>query len=375
MRHPEGSGRTPTWKRVVQVALCVLGVLCLITAALPSIPSDRWWVRVWDFPRLQLAGCYAAVAAAILFALPRTGLKWALVGLLAAATLWQGWWALPYLPIYPTQTAAAEAPRPERTLRILAANVLKTNRRYDRLIDLVRRTRPDLVVLTEPDEQWARNLEPLEQDWPHTVEVPSDTTYGMLLLSRLPLVEPRVEYLLEEDVPSIHTLVRLRSGELIRLIAIHPNPPRPGEDTDDRDAELIVTAKLVRDEERAAVVVGDLNDVGWSETTRLFQKISGLLDPRVGRGLYATFPADLPLLRYPLDHLFAAPQFRLVRMGVLESIGSDHLPMWVELSYEPERPAGRAAPPPEPEELDDAEEQIDRALRDDDEPLPEDLEG
>ena len=75
------------------------------------------------------------------------------------------------------------------------------------------------------------------------------------------------------------------------------------------------------------IVMGDLNDVAWSHTSRLFRKVAGVRDPRVGRGPYPTFPAGLPLLAWPLDHIFVTPHFRLLSIDRLGDIGSDHWPM------------------------------------------------
>jgi hypothetical protein len=77
--------------------------------------------------------------------------------------------------------------------------------------------------------------------------------------------------------------------------------------------------------------MGDLNDVAWSRTTRLFQRISGLLDPRVGRMYVNTFHADYPLLRWSLDHIFHSTDFALVEMKRLPHVGSDHFPVYVAL--------------------------------------------
>ena len=105
---------------------------------------------------------------------------------------------------------------------------------------------------------------------------PHEFTYGIGLYSRLPLKGSQVRYLLEKDTPSIFTRITLRDGTEFAMWGVHPAPPRPRSDTDQRDAELMLVAKEAAVSDVPSVVAGDLNDVAWSTTTSLFQKISGL---------------------------------------------------------------------------------------------------
>ena len=174
---------------------------------------------------------------------------------------------------------------------------------------------------------------------PFTVKCPLDNLYGMHLFSRLPLGQEEVCYLVEEDVPSIHATIELRSGDKVRAHFLHPAPPSPTENAEsaERDAELVIVARSVAESDMPVIVAGDLNDVAWSATTRLFRKISGLLDPRVGRGAFNTFHVDYPFLRWPLDHLFHSGHFTLVELQRLPDIGSDHFPLLTRLSFKPLR--------------------------------------
>jgi endonuclease/exonuclease/phosphatase (EEP) superfamily protein YafD len=92
-----------------------------------------------------------------------------------------------------------------------------------------------------------------------------------------------------------------------------------------RDAELVLTAREISSrDEKSWIVLGDLNDVGWSRITRMFKDLSGMRDPRIGRGTYNTYPANWPLLRYPVDHVFLTPGMRLHDLRRVTCPGSDH---------------------------------------------------
>ena len=156
----------------------------------------------------------------------------------------------------------------------------------------------------------------------------------MMLFSRLPLGNPEVRYLVDGYVPSIRADVRLRSGAELAFHGIHPKPPF-GSDVEKGDTELIRAGREIRRSALPDVLAGDLNDVPWSRTTRIFHEIAGTLDPRVGRGLYPTFKTDAPLMSWPLDHIFATSEFTMVAFERLPDVGSDHYPILATLCHRP----------------------------------------
>ena len=319
----------------------------IVATALPLLRKGAWWIRIFDFPRLQIT-IISAVTLAVLLAAGDRSSAWhsLLAALLALALIYQAYMMFPYTVLARPQVEQARNAGEDNTIALLFANVLMTNRDSQALLSIIREEQPDVILAVETDARWQRELDVLAHTHQYMVRQPQDNTYGMLIYSRLELVEPAVKFLMQADVPSIHARVKLRCGALVELRCVHPRPPAPQEakDAKPRDAELIVVGRELKEKGAPAVVLGDLNDVAWSRTNYRFQELSGLLDPRIGRGFYHTFHARYPFLRYPLDHCFHTKHFRLMSFKRLRKFGSDHFPVAIQLSFEPDAAATQQEP-------------------------------
>lgn len=346
-----------------RIAMGMLSLALIFGTAVTLLRSSAWWIRIFDFPRIQIAVLIVltlAGYAALHFYGRLRPWEYVLAALVGLALLWQLIFIAPYTTLYPRQMSDSNAEDNSNRISLLIYNVLYDNPEVETLRELIRDTDPDLILLSEPNQRWLEQLKGLEEDYPYTIYQPQENHYGKLLYSRLDLVNPEIRFLIDPEVPSFRTQIRLRSGMLVTLYGVHPRPPglkRPDEkqeeigieeheveaqedndreDSDMRDAELLSVAKEVKELGNIPVIVaGDFNDVAWSHTTHLFQRISGLLDPRVGRGLFTTYDTGNRLTRYPLDHVFASKHFLLVELRRLPHIGSDHFPMLVVLDFDP----------------------------------------
>ena len=319
-----------------------LGGLGLLVTLLPLLRQTAWWIRIFDFPRLQIVmGLALALAGAAMLGWPAGSREQlAFIALLALALGYQIMRILPYTPLHRKQVADSVRPNePRAQLSLAVMNVLQYNRQGARALATLRAADPDVIMAVETDAWWREQLRPLEATHPHVCHEPLENTYGLLFFSRLPLRQCQIKYLLDSDIPSLHTHVQLPDGRTwVRLYGLHPKPPAPQESktSTKRDAELLLVGKEVDRRDEPTIVFGDMNDVAWSHTSELFRRVSGLLDPRVGRGLLPTFHAEHRLLRWPLDHVFVSAHFQVVKMERLPYVGSDHFPIFVRLSYEPQ---------------------------------------
>ena len=333
--------------------------------ALSLSHHPHWYVRGWDFPRVLIAALSLAAGVAYrAFFFEERWWEIAWLFALGAVICYQASRTVAFAPIAPKQVQWSTRGRGDCSFRLAISNLLQENEEHERWRSVITAVDPDVVVAVEVDEAWRKALEPLRRTHPHVVERAQDNYYGMALFSRLPIRGHELRYLVDREIPSIRAEIELASGDTFALYALHPKPPEPIRDQDSapRDAELVMVAKeIARSPETPTVVCGDLNDVAWSDTTRIFLRLSRLLDPRVGRGLLATYHANNPIFRFPLDHVFHSAHFKLLQLKRLPKVGSDHFPVLIELSYEPETKAEQPQKAPTAEEKEAAEEMVDRA--------------
>lgn len=344
-----------------KIILIALALVLVIATTLPLLRFDQWWIRVFDFPRVQFAIAGVVVAGLFLyFRDPMHVYESIVLGLLVLAVGYQLVKIFPYTVLMPKQVLTAEQNSNAATLRLLIANVYMENRESKAFLEMARGYDPDVILTMETDAWWEQALRALEAEYPHTLKHPLDNTYGMLVHSRLKLIDPEVRFILKDGIPSMHMQVELPPNDRIFMHFVHPDPPNPrhATETTKRDAELLIVGREVMKRDTPTIIAGDFNDVPWSRTTNLFQKASGLLDPRIGRGTYHTYNANNLLLRWPLDHIFHSGHFKLVHLERGPAWGSDHFPIFIELSLKPSAEAEHEDIETNPAEAERVDEKI-----------------
>ena len=343
----------------------LVGALLLVLTLLPLLKTGAWFVRVWDFPRLQLfvmllvLGLASAMSVAV-WSGPSELRVWSVLLLMGA--VWQGSHVVKFTPLWPKDSPKLATRRSAHQLAV--ANLKFDNETPDAATTKLRELDADILVLLEIDHEWSERLATLHDEYPHRHDEIRGEGLGIAVWSRLPLENPQTRYVVEEHRPSIWATVRAEEATF-ELVAVHPTPPGLDDSTGEarrdsrvRDAELVMVAREVAENpERPCIVAGDFNDVAWSHTTRLFKRLSGLRDPRIGRSFTGTYHADYPALRFPIDHAFISEQFGIASLARHRIPGSDHFAMSVTMGFVFEQNDS-----PEPEEQDADQEEAEKLI-------------
>jgi len=222
--------------------------------------------------------------------------------------------------------------------RLLLANVKIDTAQPAAIAALIRRTRPDVVVLVEAPEQLVTEV--LDSDlagatlapvFPHRVQVDRQDPFALAVVSRFPVDGATVRYSGGRPVAVVMSV----DGGRSRLVAAHAVAPvGSGREGWEADIAMIASASA---EERPVptVIAGDFNAT-WNH--RPFRRLldRGFIDAAAARGrpLDTTWPRNFrflpPLLR--IDHVLTSGGAEVVKIHSLDLAGSDHRALLAEVN-------------------------------------------
>lgn len=294
---------------------------CLGLATLAGFFGGSWWVLdlLAGFRHQLAAGLILCSLVAVLAKWKKTA---AVMSLLAVVNL-----AL-IVPLFlgPSRPASGE-------LRVLSFNILGSNRHFGEVIDFIRASDADVVVLHEVTRRWEDAIEEASvafDDWEYEVTAArgGGDLFGSLVLAPIGTVVESFGFGVT-DPRSIEIL--LPDG--VAVLAVHPLSPSTEFRAEQNDRQLQFAADWAADQQGPTIVVGDFNATPWSYAFRRLISSAHLANSGRGFGLELSYPADAnPLLRVPIDHLLYSDELAVVDRRLGPALGSDHFPLTVDLA-------------------------------------------
>lgn len=222
----------------------------------------------------------------------------------------------------------SESPANGVPVRVLVLNVHTEGSSFDEVRQLIEDVHPEVVGLVEVDGRWLRGVAPALTQFAGRIEKPRDDNFGVALYTRGPIAGS-----VEELGSSLPIIVGStgKGGANLSVVLIHPLPPMSSAALAAQEHEVEAVAERARATAGPVVVMGDFNATPWSRAYRRFVARSGLCDSRAGFGIQATFPAASAILRIPIDHLLASCSVGVADRRVERDVGSDHLPVVIDL--------------------------------------------
>ena len=223
-------------------------------------------------------------------------------------------------PALITKAATREA---TSSLTVLALNTWRSRLDLERLEQYLTTAPADIVVLSELDAAARPTLERLRRIYPHQVHCAQEPPCALALLSRLPLASSGSARI----APGEPAFVWARLPGALTIVGTHLH--HPALDPWLHQAQVSALARFVRRIDGSLVLTGDLNTSPWSNGFRLLRSETDLSPASLLMPSWPAWPLALPQIA--LDHIFVSSDLGVAATGTGPAVGSDHLPVWVQL--------------------------------------------
>jgi endonuclease/exonuclease/phosphatase (EEP) superfamily protein YafD len=228
----------------------------------------------------------------------------------------------------PGATAAAD--QDTVAIRLLLANLQFSNQTHEAFRSLVLEQKPDIAVVEEVTRAWAEALTTLRDRYPYARVIARPGAFGIGILSRRSMTRVEVLDLGHPVHPALLARIPVGAREL-SVLAAHPPPPTSEAGFSIRNDQLDQLGELAKGLDSPKVMLGDLNASPWSPYFSRLLRQSGLVNARDGFGILPTWPSFFMPAMIPIDHCLVSPDVRVTHMRTGPDIGSDHLPVVIDL--------------------------------------------
>lgn len=210
-------------------------------------------------------------------------------------------------------------------------NLLTKNKKYNAVRKEINDKSPDILVIQEIDDKWSEELQAVKENYPFIYEISRQDNFGIALYSKIHITEIRKFFVGTLDVPAISAFCDYE-GKVFEIICIHTTPPT--NQTYFKNTQKIINdlANYVVENGHNVIITGDFNTAPYSYNYKNFVKTSKMKD--LSNIFHPTWSAFwLSPFRITLDHIFVTKSFAVRDYAVGNNIGSDHLPIWAEISF------------------------------------------
>ncbi len=215
------------------------------------------------------------------------------------------------------------------TVSIVAFNVLYNNENTAEVVNYLAKQDADLVLVLEATEAIE---EAATRALPHYAKVghSREDAFGMLLFSRVPIVDETLLYLDDAELLAISVQLQLE-GESISVLGIHTMPPSGGAQSAMRD-RMLERARDWALKAHNPIIVGDLNATPFSSAFRRLVK-GPLKNSQIGFGLQCSWPSFFWPLCVSIDHAVIGENLTTISRSVGPFLGSDHRPLLLRFGF------------------------------------------
>lgn len=293
-------------------------------SVIPHLFSIFWITDIFSHFKLQ----YIILLLILLFTLPLFQIKNKAFPIVLIVILlgWNSWFIIPlYLENSTVDEASGE------TLSILSMNLLASNTNYSDSLELIREKDPDVVVLLELSPQWEKQIQVLHPVYPFRQMYPQTNNFGIGILSKMPMAFTVTDFG-KGFPPSIFSESRVKDKP-VSILATHPFPPVNQERFIFRNDQLEEISQFSMQQSGNFILAGDLNTSSYSKHFQKILEKGNLKDSRKGFGIASSWPTDNYAIRTTLDHFLLKGDMEVVKRSTERSIGSDHLPIYLEVSF------------------------------------------